>query len=104
MGNISSPGYPNTPYRPEDQHDDNIRCHWRLRPPTGSYMMVTLKNFFPGRREWNYCRSVYVHVKPSSMSLEENVPEYDTWSISILSKLLRITFIRQPFRHDSTVL
>ena len=24
--------------------------------------------------------------------------------VSILSKLLRITFIRQPFRHDATVL
>ena len=58
MGNISSPGYPNTPYFPEDQHDDNIRCHWKLRPPSGSYMMLTLENFFLGRKEWDHCRLV----------------------------------------------
>ena len=58
MGNISSPDYPNTPYFPEDQHDDNIRCHWKLRPPSGSYMMLTLENFFLGRKEWDHCRLV----------------------------------------------
>ena len=58
MGNVSSPGYPNTPYFPEDQHDDNIRCHWKLRPPSGSYMMLTLENFFLGRKEWDHCRLV----------------------------------------------
>ena len=58
MGNISSPGYPNTPYFPEDQHDDNIRCHWKLRPPSGSYVMLTLENFFLGRKEWDHRRLV----------------------------------------------
>ena len=58
MGNISSPGYPNAPYFPEDQHDDNIRCHWKLRPPSGSYVMLTLENFFLGRKEWDYRRLV----------------------------------------------
>ena len=61
MGNFSSPGYPNTPYIPEDQHDDSMRCHWRLRPqdPSVRFIKITLVNFFLGRKDYRgRCRLV----------------------------------------------
>lgn len=59
---ISSPNYPGTPYIAPDQHDENLRCYWNIRPqPEPSVIYVTFNDFFLGRREdWGGCRYGYV--------------------------------------------
>lgn len=70
---IRSPNYPSTPYITPDQHDENPRCYWNMRPAESSVsaIWITFEDFLLGRREvWGGCRYILALICKHDFVLE----------------------------------